>query len=294
MALPLLFDIGIIILFSAILAYIARFLRQPIIIAYVLAGLIVGPVGLGIITNTEEITLLSELGIVFLLFSVGLEIDFRRLSHVGFATLVGGTLQVVLTFFIGFFVGMLFGLDSVLSIYIGLLLAFSSTMIVAKILADRNELNTLHGRIMLGILLLQDIVAVIVLPLLSNIEAIVSFEFVILILLRGLGLFAIALLLNKFFFPKILDYAAKKHEILFLTAIANCFFFIGVSYFLGFSIAIGGFIAGISMANFPYNIEIEGEVHSLRDFFSILFFILSMFEKISLSINSLISESSEN
>jgi CPA2 family monovalent cation:H+ antiporter-2 len=272
MALPLLFDIGIIIVFSAILAYMARFLRQPIIIAYVLAGLIVGPAGLGLITNTEEITLLSELGIIFLLFSVGLEIDFRRLSHVGFATLVGGTVQVMLTFFIGFFIGMLFGLAPALSVYIGLLLAFSSTMIVAKILADKNELSTLHGRIMLGILLLQDIIAVVALPLLGNMEAIVSLDFVLSILFRGLGLFVIAILLNKFFFPKILDYAAKKHEILFLTAVASCFFFIGASYFLGFSIAIGGFIAGISMANFPYNVEIEGEVHSLRDFFSILFF----------------------
>ncbi|UCC92020.1 MAG: cation:proton antiporter [Candidatus Aenigmatarchaeota archaeon] len=272
MALPIIFHLGIIIFVSAVLAYFAKFLKQPLIVAYVVAGVIVGPVGLGLITNTEEIALLSELGIVFLLFSVGLEIDFRRFKHVGFAAFAGGTIQVVFTFLLGFAVAMFFGMANILGVYIGLLLAFSSTMIVAKILADRDELNTLHGRIMLGILLLQDIIAVIALPLLRNVGSLFSLEFAGSIVLRGLGLFAIAILLNRFFFPRILDYAAEKHEILFLTAVANCFFFIGASYVLGFSIAIGGFIAGLSMANFPYNIEIAGEVHALRDFFSIVFF----------------------
>ncbi|MCK5023964.1 MAG: cation:proton antiporter, partial [Candidatus Aenigmarchaeota archaeon] len=99
-----------------------------------------------------------------------------------------------------------------------------------------------------------------------------SFDFVGSIILRGLGLFAIAIILNKFFFPRMLDFAAERRDVLFLTAIANCFFFIWASHELGFSIAIGGFIAGLSMANFPYNIEIAGEIHALRDFFSIVFF----------------------
>ncbi|MEE9323161.1 MAG: cation:proton antiporter [Candidatus Aenigmarchaeota archaeon] len=272
MALPILFDLGIIIFASAVFAYLARMLKQPLIVAYVLAGLFIGPVGLGLITNTEEIALLSELGIVFLLFSVGLEIDFRRFKHVGFAAFTGGAIQVALTFLLGFTVAMLFGMTNILAVYIGLLLAFSSTMIVAKILTDRDELNTLHGRIMLGILLLQDIIAVIALPFLRNVGSLFSLEFAGAIVLKGVGIFAIAILLNRFFFPRVLDYAAEKHEILFLTAVANCFFFIGASYVLGFSVAIGGFIAGLSMANFPYNIEIAGEVHALRDFFSIVFF----------------------
>ncbi|NIO20413.1 MAG: hypothetical protein GTN76_06640 [Candidatus Aenigmarchaeota archaeon] len=272
MAFPILFDIGFIIIFSAVLAYLARFLRQPAIVAYVVAGILIGPVGLGLITNFEEINLLAELGIVFLLFSVGLEIDFRKFKNVGLAALGGGALQIIVTFLMGFAIAFTFGLSNILGIYIGLLLALSSTMIVTKILVDRDELNTLHGRIMLGILLLQDILAVVALPLLGNIGMLVTFEFVASIIFRGLGLFAIAILMNKFFFPRILDYAAERHEILFITAIGNCFFFIGASYTLGFSIAIGGFIAGLSMANFPYNIEIAGETHALRDFFAIIFF----------------------
>jgi ABC-type antimicrobial peptide transport system permease subunit len=112
----------------------------------VVAGLIVGPVGLGLITNAEEIALLSELGIIFLLFSVGLELDFRRIENVGFATLVGGTVQIILTFAAGFFAAVAFGMTSMLGIYIGLMMAISSTMIVAKVLTDKDELGTLHGR----------------------------------------------------------------------------------------------------------------------------------------------------
>jgi CPA2 family monovalent cation:H+ antiporter-2 len=272
MALPLLFDVGLIIFASAVLAYVARFLRQPVIIAYVLAGVIVGPAWLGLITNPDEISLLSELGIVFLLFSVGLELDFRRLRQVGFATLLGGSVQIISTFILGFVVAAAFGLQGSLAVYVGLLMAFSSTMIVAKILADREELNTLHGRIMIGVLLLQDVVAVVALPFLGSLSTLPSVEFASLVVIKGLGLFAIAILANRFVFPRVLDYAAKKHEILFITAVANCFLFIGLSYFFGFSIAIGGFIAGLSMANFPYNVEIGGEVHALRDFFSIIFF----------------------
>jgi CPA2 family monovalent cation:H+ antiporter-2 len=272
MAPPLLFDIGLIIFFSAVLAYVARFLRQPLIIAYVLAGLIVGPSVLGLITSTDEIALLSELGIIFLLFSVGLELDFRKLRHVGFATLLGGSVQIVLAFAIGFGVAAIFGMTGMLAVYIGLMMAFSSTMIVAKILSDKDELNTLHGRIMIGVLLLQDVIAVIALPFLGQMSSFLSPGLAALIVLKCGALFAAAIAANKFVFPRILDYAAKRHEVLFLTAVANCFLFIGLSYYFGFSVAIGGFIAGISMANFPYNIEIEGEVHALRDFFSIIFF----------------------
>ncbi len=272
MALTFLFDIGLVIIVSAVLAYAVKFLRQPAMIAFVLAGILVGPAVLGIISSTEEITQLSELGIIFLLFSVGLELDFRRLRSVGFATLLGGAAQIALTFAIGFGAAALLGLTFLFAVCIGLMMAFSSTMIVAKILSEKDELNTMHGRIMIGILLLQDVVAVVVLPFLSAASPLLSPDFVLLVVLKGTGLFAAAIAANKFVFPRILEHAASRHELLFVTAMANCFFFIGISYFLGFSMAIGGFIAGLSMANFPYNVEIEGEVHALRDFFSILFF----------------------
>jgi len=267
----LLFDLGLIIIVATLLTYVAKLFKQPMLVAFVIAGVLIGPMGFGLITNEAEIRTLAELGVAFLLFTVGLEIDFKKLRNVGRALMVGGLLQVAITFFAGFLLAGGLGFDPLLSVYIGLLLAFSSTMIVTKFLVDKNEINTLHGRIMIGILLLQDVVVILALPLLSN-AGTISFELMGSILVKGLGLFIVAAGLNRLVFPRLLDYAAKDSEILFLTAISTCFMFIGLSYFLGFSIAIGAFMAGLALANFPYTLEVVGETHSLRDFFSILFF----------------------
>lgn len=272
MASPLLLDIGLVILIATLLAYLARTLKQPLLVAYVLAGVIIGPMGLGIITSPEEINTLAELGVAFLLFTVGLEIDFRRLRSVGVASVLGGAVQMAASFIIGFGAAVLMGMDALVGTYMGLLLAFSSTMIVAKVLVDRNEIKTLHGRIMMGVLLIQDIVVILVLPVLGNLGMAFSPDVIAMIVVKGLGLFSIAVVLNRYAFKRLLDYAARSHEILFLTAIAVCFAFIGLAYSLGFSIAIGAFIGGIALAEFPYNLEIFGEMHSLRDFFSVIFF----------------------
>ena len=268
----LLFDIGIIIVIATLFAYAARLLKQPIIVSYVFAGIIIGPVGLGLITNAVEINTLAELGIAFLLFAIGLEIDFNKLKTVGMAAVTGGIIQVASTFAIGYLLALLMGFSSIIGIYIGLLLAFSSTMIVAKLLSDKNEIKTLHGRIMIGILIIQDIIVIMLLPLLGNISTVLSPIMLGTMALKGTGLFVLAIILNRFVFMKLLDVAAKSHEVLFLTAIAVCFGFIGLAYYLGFSIVIGAFIGGLALSQFPYNVEIVGETHSLRDFFSVIFF----------------------
>lgn len=153
-----------------------------------------------------------------------------------------------------------------------MLVAFSSTMIVTRKLVETNEINTIHGRIMIGVLIMQDLAVILALPLLGNISGLMNISILGDIILKGLGLFCLAVVLNRFIFPKVLDYAAEAREILFLTAISVCFLFIGFSSILGFSIVIGAFIAGIALGNFPYNLEIVGETHALMDFFSIIFF----------------------
>ncbi len=267
----LLFDLGLIICIATVLAYFAKLLKQPMLIAFVIAGVLIGPMGFGLITNGAEIRTLAELGVAFLLFTVGLEIDFEKLKSVGKASVFGGILQIIITFFAGFLLAGAMGLDALLSVYIGLLLAFSSTMVVTKLLVDKNEANTLHGRIMLGVLLVQDVAVILAMPLLGNV-AFISLDTMGMIVIKGLGIFLFAMILNRFVFPKVLDYAAKDSEILLLTAISTCFLFIGLSYMLEFSIVIGAFVAGLALANFPYSLEVVGETHSLRDFFSIIFF----------------------
>jgi len=269
---PLIIDIALLITVATVFAYFARVLKQPFIVAYVLAGVIIGPVGLGLITNVENMNVLAEIGIAFLLFAIGLEIDFRKLRSVGTAAILGGSVQMGLTFILGFVLSLMLNLGFIISIYMGLLVSFSSTMIVAKILVDKNQVNTLHGRIMLGILILQDLIVIMILPILADMTVLFSGEMLALMIVKGFGLFSIAIVLNKFIFRKVLDYAANNHELLFLTAVAVCFIFMGLAYALNFSIAIGAFIGGIALAQFPYNLEIFGEMHSLRDFFSVIFF----------------------
>lgn len=267
-----LYDLGLILIVSTFLAYFSRALKQPMLVAYFLAGVIIGPFGLGFIQATEVINTLAQVGIAFLLFTVGLELDFKKLRSVGYTSLLGAGIQVVLSFLLGFGLGTGFGFSPLVSVYTGLLFAFSSTMIVAKLLVDRSEVETLHGRTMLAILVIQDLIIIVTLPFLSNLEAIFSMEILGRILINALGLFSFAVVLNRFVFKRLLKYAARSKELLFFTSVSICFLFIGLARTLHFSIAIGAFIAGISMANFPYNMEIETEVRSLRDFFSILFF----------------------
>src|SRR3990167_4139112 len=160
MAQNIFFDIGLIVVVSTLFAYIARFLKQPLIPAYVVAGIILGPV-LGFVTNLEIISNLSEIGIAFLLFIVGLEIDIRKLKDVGLVTSLGGIIQIIAVFVLTFVISIFIGFFTIESIYLGLIVAFSSTMVVVKLLSDKREIDTLHGRLIIGILLMQDLLAII-------------------------------------------------------------------------------------------------------------------------------------
>ena len=281
----ILFEISFVIIFATVFAYFARFLKQPLIPAYILAGIIIGPV-LGLISNTEVITTLSEIGIAFLLFIVGLEIDIKKLKHVGLVSSFGGLIQVVSTFTIAFIVSLLIGFFVLESVYIALIVAISSTMVVIKLLSDKRQIDTLHGKIIIGILLVQDLVAIIALSILVTLSEF-SFLALAISLFKGLVVLLIALAVGKFIFPSIFGFAAKSQELLFISAVAVSLLYSMLFNYIGFSIAIGAFVAGVSLANLPYSIEIIAKIKSLRDFFSVIFFVslgmqllLGTFEKI--------------
>jgi len=265
------FDIGIVMIVATIFAYIAKLLKQPLIPAYILTGVILGPI-LGLITNTEIITTLSEIGIAFLLFIVGLEINIRKLKHVGLVASFGGIIQIVSVFTIAFILSLLLGFVILESVYLALIIAFSSTMVVIKLLSDKKEIDTLHGKIIIGILLLQDVVAIIVLSVLVTISEF-SFITLSLSLLKGLIALVIAVFVSKYIFPKLFTFAARSQELLFISAVSVSLLYSIFFNYLGFSIAIGAFVAGVSLANLPYNIEIISKIKPLRDFFSVIFFV---------------------
>lgn len=270
------FDIGVIIIAAAFFALIARLLKQPSIPAYIIGGVIIGPVGLGIIKNTEVITVLSEIGIAFLLFFAGLEISFRKLKDVAGVSAVAGLAQIVTVSFISCLIALAFSFSKSEIVFIALAISFSSTAIVVKLLADKNELNTLHARIAIGMLLFQDIISIIALTALST--KTLSAEAMILPVIKVFVLILLALIISKTMLRPMLVFAAYSVELLFLSAIAVCFFFslLAALPFFGLpsiSIVIGSFIAGILLANSPFKIEIESKMISLRDFFITIFFV---------------------
>jgi Kef-type K+ transport system membrane component KefB len=265
----IIFEIGMLVIFAGLGTYIAKLTKQPLVPAYVISGIVVGQL-LGIVTNHELISQLSEFGIAFLLFMVGLEMEFKKLKDIGVVSFVVGLIQMATIFIAGYFVTNLLGFTRTEAIYLGLVIAFSSTMVVIKILSDKLETNTLHGRLIIGVLVVQDILAIAALSYLASTAntSTVGYLFFAKILL----VLALGILVSKFIFPKVFEFAAKSRELLLTTALSVCFLFALLFHSIGLSLTVGAFVAGVLLANLPYNIEIVGTVRPLRDFFAILFF----------------------
>ncbi len=277
-------SLGLILLAATFLNFVARLLNQPPLLAYIAAGILIGPLGLGglgleiagthIGVNTsEQVAILSELGIAFLLFSVGIETDLRKLMEFGKLAAVGSVVQVMLTALLVFVFNHFLGvLNFEQSVYLGLIVAFSSTTIVVKLLSDSREINTLHGRLMIGFLLVQDILVILTLPLLQNIGAF-SVQTVVPLLLNVAFMLVTAYILSRYVYPKIFAFASKSEELLFLSAMSSVFVFIFISFLLGFSMSVGAFIAGVALSTLPYNLEVLHKIRGVRDFLATIFFV---------------------
>lgn len=268
----ILFDIGLAIVAATALAYVARLLRQPLLLAYIGAGLLIGPPVLGLVHGEEAIAELSELGLAFLMFIVGLEIDLKKLVSSGRIGALVGTIQVAACAALttGFVV--LLGFGGLPALYLGVASAFSSTMIVVKLLSDKSELDTVDGRLTLGILLMQDILAIVVLALQPNLND-PSVVPIAVSVLSGLGLVAGALLVSRFVLPALFQFVAKSPEIVMISAISWCLVIGFLAMLANFSIAMGALIAGVTLSAFPYSLDVVAKIRSLRDFFVTLFFV---------------------
>lgn len=266
------FQIGVMIVLATLGAYLAKALKQPMIPGYILAGIILGPV-LNLIENTKVIKTFEVTGIAFLLFIVGLELSFKQLKDIGKIATVGGLVQVGLLFALGFVIANSLGVFGLQAAYVGLIIAFSSTMIVVKLLSDKKQLRTLHGKIIIGLLLMQDILAIFALTTLSTINSGFAPKVFAIAMLKASAILLVAYAASKWVFPSIFKTAARSQELFFLLALSVCFLFSIAFSFLGFSIAIGAFIAGLTLANLAYNVEIIAKVRSLKDFFATLFFV---------------------
>ncbi|WP_439357684.1 cation:proton antiporter [Bradyrhizobium sp. DASA03007] len=269
-------DITLCILFAWMLGLLAHFSRQPLILAYLIAGFCIGPFGAGWVKSQESISVISELGLIFMLFMIGLEIDLKKIVRAGkvilFAAggqLLGGCLLGVL-FFVG--IGLSLGGGHFDALYLCVACALSSTVIIVKVLYEKRELDTLPGRITLGVLVLQDIFAILFLavqPSLANLQVSV----ILLSIGRVAVLVAAALLVSRYVLPRLFHQIARRPELILLGALAWCFLVAETAERLSLSREMGALIAGVSLSTFPYALDVTAKVTTLRDFFITLFFV---------------------
>jgi Kef-type K+ transport system membrane component KefB len=268
----LLSSIGICVGAAALLALIGWRLRQPLILAYLVTGVVIGPHGLNFVTDQASIATVAEIGLILLLFIIGLEIDLKKLTSAGPAVLLTGALQVPICVALGLGFFYFLGERNFALLYLAACMSLSSTLVVVKLLYDKFELDTLPGRITLGVLVIQDLWAVAMLAVQPNIENpnLLPLAFS---LWKGALLVVGGLALSKYALPYLFRTVAKAPELVLVSALAWCFFLAGAASFIGLSREMGALIAGISLSTFPYNLDVMAKAVSIRDFFVTLFFV---------------------
>jgi Kef-type K+ transport system membrane component KefB len=261
---------------AAVVGLVANRLRQPLIVAFIGVGILVGPVGTGWVADVDEIEMLAQLGIAVLLFLVGLRLDLHLIRTTGPVALATGLGQVVFTAAVGYGIALALGMDHVTALYVAVALTFSSTIIIVKLLSDKREIDQLHGRIAVGFLIVQDLVVVLVMIALTafgqgtgdNVAVDVG-----LVGLKGVGLLAGLALLMRYVLPRLLHAVARSQELLVLFAVAWAVSVASISDWLGFSTEVGAFLAGVALASTSYREAVGARLVSLRDFLLLFFFL---------------------
>merc|ERR1719428_308178 len=266
---------------AGIMAFAMHLLKQPLLLGYILGGMLVGPIGLRLVDDSAEVQRISELGLIILLFMIGLELNVAELLKMGKVVLLTGLLQfpicagcMTTIFLLLEGAGMSFGAGSFSALYPGLCCGISSTMIVVKLLSEKMETDTAAGRLTVGVLIFQDIWAIVMLaiqPNLANPE--------ILGILKTFGLIAglifVATMYAKYVMPAVLSKASTVLELMLVLSLTWCFFVccIALLPFFALSMELAALIAGVAMATFPYSAEFNGKLKYIRDFFITLFFV---------------------
>lgn len=264
-------ELGIIVFLAVIITAIMRALKQPLLIGYILTGILVSPYFLNL-AKGDFISIFAQIGVALLLFLVGLNLDPKVLKEVGKISLFTGIGQIVFTTSIGFLFCLLLGFSLITSLYVSIAIAFSSTIIIMKLLSDKNALESLYGKISVGFLVVQDIVAIFVLIVISSLKDGFSLNVLGNI---GIGIFLIIFLslLSIYVLPRFVKFVAKSQEFLLLFSIGWCIALAALFYVFGFSIEIGALLAGFFLSFLPYRQEINFKLRPLRDFFLISFFV---------------------
>lgn len=268
-------EISLILGLATVVAAVMHLLRQPLIIGHIISGLLVGPAVFDLVSATETVELFSHIGIALLLFIIGLGLNPRIIREVGKIAVMTGVGQILFTSSIGFLIATALGFELTSALYIGAGLAFSSTIIILKLLSDKKDTHRLYGKVATGFLLVQDIVAVLVLIAVTSMgqnQSVVE----VLIQTFGVGIVFMAAIafISHYVFPRLGDFLARSQEFLFLFSVGWGFSMAALAQYIGFSVEIGALAAGVALAGSPYAPEISSRMRPLRDFFIVLFFIV--------------------
>ncbi len=266
-------QLSLLLVIASVFGLVARYLKQPLLVGFLVAGIVIGSVLKGF--HFESLDVLGKVGVTLLLFLLGLEIRISDLKSVGKISLITGLGQILFTSFFGFLITTLLGFPLLTAVYVSIALSFSSTIIIVKLLSEKQDLGSLYGKISIGFLLVQDFVAIAILIFLSGLRGDVGFEAYLLLSAKAIGLFVGTGILAKFVLLIVFEkWAASSSELLFIVSMGWA---LGLASFvsgpLGFSPEIGGFLAGISLSSLPEHLQIASRVKPLRDFFLTLFFL---------------------
>lgn len=271
-------EFSILLLLSVAVGFVAIKLRQPLILSFIIVGIIAGPDFLNWLTSTSEIEVLATFGVTLLLFIVGLKLDLNLIKSFGIVALIIGLGQIFITTVVGCLLGLMMGMPFVPALFVAIALTFSSTIIIVKVLSDRYEIDSLHGRISIGILIVQDLVVVLTIIVLSSINinyadySQLTVEIFSLIL-KGVGFLAVIGLLTRYLLPFVLDHIAKSRELLILFAVFWAVTLAACGDQLGFGKEIGGFLAGVSLASTKYRESIASRLEAVRNLLLLFFFL---------------------
>ncbi len=280
------YEFTALLLASAVVGAIAVRLRQPLIVAFIVVGILVGPAVLGWVQSHDQIDLLAQIGITVLLFVVGLKLDLHLVRHIGPVALATGLGQLGFTILFGFLICLGLGMDAMKSLYVAVALTFSSTIIIVKLLSDKREIDSLHGRIAMGFLIVQDIAVVVAMMAIGSLQTGSDAGITMTLLSiagRLLAAVLLVVILMRYVLPRLMGQLARSQELLLIFAIAWGTGFATLGEIAGFSKEVGAFLAGFSLASTPYREAISARLTSIRDFL-LLFFFIDLGSKLEFSI----------
>lgn len=267
-------DISLLLVVAGVFGIFARYLKQPLLIGFLFAGLALNY--FGFISDHHLLDNMGKIGVTLLLFLVGMEMNIREMPGLGKTALVVGVLQISTTFILGFILSLALGISIISAIYIAIALTFSSTIIIIKLLSEKDDVNSLYGKISVGALLIQDLFVVLILMFLSGFNTgTLGLSSVAVLIVKAVVLFSLVWYLSKDILPKVFNkLVGSSQELLFTVSIAWA---LGLATLvggpLGFSFEIGGFLAGLALSNLPEHLGISSKTKSLRDFFLTIFFV---------------------